>query len=68
MFPVRHGAFGVDVLAGRLNALVEARQIGGWHPGRWSDWHHTMLAIDFETAADAALAQARCHSAATESS
>ena len=67
MFPVRHGAFGVDRLAARLNALVRAHEIAEWHPGRWVDWRHTMLAIDFETPADAALAKSSCHDAANES-
>ena len=66
MFPVRYGAFGVDRLAARLNALVRAREISDWHPGRWADWHHTTIAIEFETAADAALAQSSCHDAANE--
>jgi hypothetical protein len=66
-FTVRHGVFGVDHLAGRLNALVQGREIAGWHPGRWLDWHHTSIEINFESAADAALAKASCRGAASES-
>jgi len=64
MFAVRHGAFGVDRLATRLNTLVQTREITGWHPGRWVDWHHTTIAIEFDSAADAALAKSTCHDAA----
>ena len=62
-FPVRHGVFGVDRLAARLNALA----IAGWHPGRWVDWHHTAIEIGFESAADAVLAKSICHDAANGS-
>ncbi len=63
-FPVRHSVFGVDRLATHLNALVQVQEIAGWHRGRWLDWHHTSIEIDFESAADAALAKASCHDAA----
>ena len=66
-FPVQHGVFGVDRLAVRLNTLVQTREIAGWHAGHWVDWHHTTIAIDFESTADAALAKSSCHGAASES-
>jgi hypothetical protein len=60
-FPVSGGVFGVDRLAKRLNALTCSHRIGGWHPGPWTDWRHTAIRIDFDTAADAALAKLACH-------
>ena len=62
-FPVRHGVFGVDRLAARLNALA----IAEWHPGRWVDWHHAAIEIDFGSAADAALAKSACYDPASDS-
>jgi len=49
--------FGADRLAKRLNALVSDGQISDWHPGRWIDWGHTSIQIDFDSVADAALAK-----------
>jgi len=56
-FPIENGMFGVDSLAKRLNVLMSDRQIGDWHPGRWIDWGHTSIQIDFDSVADAALAK-----------
>jgi hypothetical protein len=57
MFPIENGMFGADRLAKRLNALVSDGQISDWHPGRWIDWGHTSIQIDFDSVADAALAK-----------
>jgi hypothetical protein len=56
LFPVKSGIFGVGRLATRLTALTTSRQIGEWHIGRWLDWRHTAIRINFATPADAALA------------
>lgn len=63
-FPVQYGVFGVDRLAQRLNALVRDRRIGEWHPGRWTDWRHTAIAIAFATPMDAAFAKSSCRDTA----
>jgi hypothetical protein len=59
-FPVSGGIFGVDRLAQRLNVLTQSHRINGWHPGPWIDWRHAAIRIDFDTAADAALAELAC--------
>ncbi len=63
-FPVRSGIFGVGRLASRLTALAASHQIGEWHIGHWVDWRHTGIRINFDTAADAALAKSTCYEAA----
>ena len=60
MFPVSRGIFGVGRLATRLTALRKSRRIGDWHIGRWLDWRHTAIRINFGTAADAVLAKSTC--------
>ncbi len=64
VFPVSRGIFGVGRLATRLSALVASHEIGEWHIGHWVDWRHTGIRITFCTAADAAIAQSRCHAVA----
>lgn len=64
-FSVSSGIFGVGRLATRLSALAANRQIGEWHIGHWVDWKHTEIRINFNTAADAALARSSCFEAAT---
>ena len=59
-FPVRNGIYGVDVLAKRLIALAEDKQIGEWHIDRWIDWTHTAIRIRFDTVADAGRAEFSC--------
>ena len=66
-FPVRSGIFGVGRLATRLTTLAARREIGEWHIGQWVDWRHTAIQINFDTAADAALAKSTCYEAATAS-
>lgn len=56
LFPVKSGIFGVGRLATLLTALTANREIGEWHIGRWLDWKHTAIRINFATPADAALA------------
>ena len=63
-FPVRGGIFGVGRLATRLTALAASHQIGEWHIGHWVDWTHTAIRINFDTAADAALAKSAYYEAA----
>ena len=48
---------GVDSLAKRLNALVSDGQISDWHPGRWIDWGHTAIEINFDSVVDATIAK-----------
>ena len=55
-FPILNRMFGVDSLAKRLNALVSAGQIAGWHPERWIDWDHTAIQISFDSVEDATFA------------
>ena len=64
-FPVDGGIFGVGRLATRLTALAASHQIGEWHIGHWVDWRHTAIRVNFDTAADAALAESTCRAAAT---
>ena len=52
--------FGVDGLAKRLNALVSDGLIGDWHPGRWIDWGHTAIEINFVSIVDATIAKRLC--------
>jgi hypothetical protein len=59
-FPIENRMFGVDRLAKRLNALVSDGQIGDWHPGRWIDWGHTAIEIDFDSVVDATIAKRLC--------
>jgi len=63
-FPVSRGIFGVGRLATRLSALTANHEIGEWHIGHWIDWKHTGIRINFDTAADAALAKSSCYEAA----
>ena len=56
-FPVRNGIYGVDLLAKRLIALAEDKQIGEWHIDRWIDWKHSAIQIRFDTVADAGRAE-----------
>ena len=63
-FPVRSGIFGVGRLATRLTALAASHEIGEWHIGHWTDWRHTEIRINFDTAADAALAKSNCYKVA----
>ena len=59
-FPVRNGIYGVDILAKRLIALAEDKQIGEWHIDRWIDWKHSAIRINFDTVADAGRAEISC--------
>ena len=59
-FPIGNGMFGANSLATHLNALVSDGQIDDWHPGRWMDWGHTTIQIDFDSVEDAALAKHLC--------
>ena len=59
-FPILNRMFGVDSLAKRLNALVSAGQIAGWHPERWIDWDHTAIQISFDFVEDATFASKLC--------
>jgi hypothetical protein len=52
--------FGLDDLAKRLNALVNAEQIGDRHPGRCTAWSNTAIDIGFDSIADATLATRLC--------
>lgn len=56
-FALTGGIFGVGRLAAQLNKLLESGQIGIWHIGPWSDWHHTAIRIKFDSGADAELAE-----------
>jgi hypothetical protein len=56
-FPVVGGIFGVGRLATMLEALAAARRIGPWHVGRWIDFRHTAIRIQFDTSADGKLAE-----------
>jgi hypothetical protein len=60
-FPVERGIFGVNRLALALNALANDHRIGNWHPGRWVNWRHAAIAINFDSAADATLAKLACY-------
>jgi hypothetical protein len=62
-FAVTGGTFGVSRLANSLNALSATKQIGDWHLGLWIDWRHTAIRVNFDTAADAALAKQWCSDA-----
>ena len=59
-FPIKNRMFGVDSLAKRLNALVSDGQISDWHPGRWIDWGHTAIEINFDSVVDATIAKRLC--------
>jgi hypothetical protein len=59
-FPIENRMFGVDSLAKRLNALVSDGQISDWHPGRWIDWDHTAIEINFDSIVDATIAKKLC--------
>ncbi|MGH7099515.1 MAG: hypothetical protein ACREE4_17890 [Stellaceae bacterium] len=59
-FPVTGGIFGVDRLAAKMNALLNADQIGPWHIGQWIDFTHTVIRIEFGTAAAGQLARRAC--------
>jgi hypothetical protein len=58
------GIFGVGELASRLKALADADQIGSWHIGKWIDFKHTAIRIQFDTVADRELAKEMFISAA----
>lgn len=51
-FPIVGGIFGVGQLASRLNALLSAGQIGPWHIGRWINFKHAAIRIQFNSVAD----------------
>jgi hypothetical protein len=55
-FPIENRMFGLNSLAKHLNELVRAGQIHGWHPERWTDWHHTAIQISFDSVEDATFA------------
>ena len=56
-FPIAGGIFGVGQLATSLKALTEAGKIGPWHIGRWIDFRHTAIRIQFGTSVDGELAK-----------
>ena len=56
-FPISGGIFGVGRLATKLNQLLDLGYIGPWHVGRWIDFTHTAIRINFLTDADAKAAR-----------
>lgn len=63
-FPVG-GIFGVGRLATKLKTLEDRIQIGPWHIGKWIDFKHTAIRIQFASVADSELAKEMCSSTAT---
>ena len=59
-FPVIGGIFGVSQLATRLKALADTDQIGPWHIGRWIDFRHNAIRIQFASIADSERARQTC--------
>ncbi len=56
-FPVVGGIFGVGRLATMLKGLADSGKIGPWHVGRWVDFRHTAIRIQFDTRADGEIAE-----------
>jgi hypothetical protein len=56
-FALTGGIFGVGRLAAQLNKLLESGQIGIWHIGPWTDWHHKAIRIKFDSVEDGKLAE-----------
>ena len=56
-FPVVGGIFGVGWIATMLRALADLGRIGSWHIGHWVDFRHTAIRIQFDTRADAEVAE-----------
>jgi len=56
-FPVVGGIFGVGRLATMLKAMAETGQIGPWHVGRWIDFRHNAIRIQFDRDADGEIAR-----------